>query len=107
MNSGPKNEDQSLFTQSLPQGLSCDDQGWHSKRPTLPDQLWAHFVGVRIFIYSSLLVVALSLLGMLGGRFCHDLFVLDAPGEMMVQPRSLEVSLMSSRVALAMRADLG
>jgi hypothetical protein len=45
---GWENEDQSLFTQSLPQELSCDDQCLHSNRTTLPGQLWLSFVGARI-----------------------------------------------------------
>jgi hypothetical protein len=49
--SGPENEDQNLFMLSLPQELSCNNQGRHSKRPTLPDQLWALFMGVRILLF--------------------------------------------------------
>ena len=39
--SGWENEDQHLFKQPLPQDFGCGDQGQRSKRPTLPDQLWA------------------------------------------------------------------
>jgi hypothetical protein len=79
--SGPENKDQSLCTQSLPQRLSCNDQGQCSKRPTLPDQLWALFMGIRILIHSLLFFVNLSLLGRDVRRpLLPHPFVLDAPG---------------------------
>ena len=46
-----ENEDQNLFTQPLPQELSCDDRGRSSDWPTLPDQFWAPFVSIRIPLF--------------------------------------------------------
>ena len=46
-----ENEDQRLFRLSLLRELSCNDQGRRSERTTLPDQLWARYVGVRILIF--------------------------------------------------------
>jgi hypothetical protein len=62
-----ENEDQRLFRLSLLRELSCNDQGRCSERTTLPDQLWAHSVGVRILIF-LLLCFALLPVRMSGHR---------------------------------------
>ena len=52
---------------SLLRELSCNDQGRRSERTTLPDQLWARSVGVRILIF-LLLCFALFPVRMSGHR---------------------------------------